>query len=167
MAIKSITPFLWFDGNAEEAANYYVSLFEKSRVTHVSRYGDSGRGPKGSAMVVGFELAGQRFTALNGGPAHKLSEAFSLLVNCTEQTEIDDLWEKLGAGGSYNVCGWLKDRFGLSWQINYAGLPDLMTRDAASAGRVMAAMMQMKKIDVQALQDAAAGDGASAQRQKS
>lgn len=155
MAIKSITPFLWFDSEAEEAAFFYVSLFENSRIIHVSRYGDAGPGPKGSAMVVAFELLGRRFTALNGGPAQKLSEAFSLLVDCTDQAEIDRLWEKLGEGGAYNVCGWLKDRFGLSWQINYAGLPDLLTGDAARAGRVMAAMMKMTKMDIQALKDAA------------
>ena len=157
MTITSITPFLWFESEAEEAALSYVSLFENSRITHVSRYGDVGPGPKGSVMVVGFELLGQRFSALNGGPAHKLSESFSLLVNCTEQAEIDRLWAKLGDGGAYNVCGWLKDRFGLSWQINYAGLPELMTGDPGRAARVMAAMMRMTKIDVQALKDAATG----------
>jgi predicted 3-demethylubiquinone-9 3-methyltransferase (glyoxalase superfamily) len=157
MAIENITPFLWFDSNAEEAAAFYVSLFENSRITHLSRYGEAGPGPKGSVMVVGFELQGHRFTAINGGPAHKLTEAFSLLVDCTDQAEIDRLWDKLGEGGSYNVCGWLKDRFGVSWQINYAGLPGIMSGDPKRAERVMAAMMQMKKIDVQALKDAAAG----------
>jgi predicted 3-demethylubiquinone-9 3-methyltransferase (glyoxalase superfamily) len=157
MAIQTITPFLWFDRNAEEAANFYVSIFGNSRITHVSRYGDAGPGPKGSVMVVGFELEGQRFTALNGGTVYKLSEAFSLLVECTEQADIDRLWTALGEDGSYNVCGWLKDRFGLSWQINYAGLPGLMTGDPGKAARVMAAMMKMKKVDVQALKDAAAG----------
>ena len=155
MAIKSITPFLWFDGNAEEAANYYVSLFEKSRVTHVSRYGDSGRGPKGSAMVVGFELAGQRFTALNGGPAHKLSEAFSLLVNCTEQTEIDDLWEKLSEGGEKGRCGWLKDKYGLSWQVIPSVLgPMLSDKEPVKAKRVLNAMLQMNKIEINVLEQA-------------
>src|ERR1700686_4398945 len=157
MAIRRITPFLWYDSNAEEAAEFYVSLFEQSPITHLPRYGDSGPGPKGSVMVVAFELEGQPFTAINGGPAHKLDEAFSLLVECTEQADIDRLWTALGEGGSYNVCGWLKDRFGLSWQINYAGLADLMTGDPKKAGRVMGAMMTMKKIDVQALKDAAAG----------
>jgi predicted 3-demethylubiquinone-9 3-methyltransferase (glyoxalase superfamily) len=156
MAIKSVTPFLWFNSEAEEAALFYVSLFENSRITHVSRYGDAGPGPKGSVMVVAFELFGYRFTALNGGPAQRLSEAFSLLVDCTEQADIDRLWEKLGDGGAYNVCGWLKDRFGLSWQINYAGLPDLMTGEPGQAARVMEAMMRMTKIDIQALKDAAA-----------
>ncbi len=157
MAIQKITPFLWYECRAEEAANFYVSTFGNSRITHLSRCGDSGPGPKGSVMVVGFELEGQRFTALNGGPAHKLDEAFSLLVDCTEQADIDRLWDALGEGGSYNVCGWLKDRFGLSWQINYAGLADLMTGDAAKATRVMCAMMAMRKIDIRVLTDAAAG----------
>src|SRR3974390_1454299 len=103
MAIKSIAPFLWFDANAGDAANFYVSLFENSRITHVSSYGEAGPGPKGSVMVVAFELQGRRFTAINGGPAHKLDEAFSLLVECTDQADIDRLWEKLGEGGSYNV----------------------------------------------------------------
>jgi predicted 3-demethylubiquinone-9 3-methyltransferase (glyoxalase superfamily) len=157
MAIQAITPFLWFDSNAEEAAKFYVSIFGNSRINHISRYGDAGPGPKGSVMVVAFELAGQRFTAINGGPAYKLDEAFSLLVDCTDQADIDRLWTALGEGGSHNVCGWLKDRFGLSWQINYAGLPDLMSGDPAKAGRVMAAMMKMTKVDVQALRDAAGG----------
>jgi predicted 3-demethylubiquinone-9 3-methyltransferase (glyoxalase superfamily) len=157
MTIQRITPFLWYDTQAEDAAKLYVSIFPNSRITHVSRYGDAGPGPKGSAMVVGFELEGQRFTALNGGPTYKLSEAFSLLVECTEQADIDRLWSALGDGGKYNVCGWLKDRFGLSWQINYAGLPDLMSGDPARAARVMGAMMKMQKVDIQALKDAAAG----------
>lgn len=151
MTIKSITPFLWFDTQAEDAANYYVSLFPHSKIKQVSRYGDAGPGPKGSVMVVGFELNGQSFTALNGGPIYQLSEAFSLLVNCTEQADIDRLWDALSA--TPNVCGWTKDKFGLSWQINYAGLADLMT--GPNAGKVMGAMMGMKKIDIQALKDAA------------
>jgi predicted 3-demethylubiquinone-9 3-methyltransferase (glyoxalase superfamily) len=154
MTIKRITPFLWYDGTAEDAANLYVSLFGNSRITHVTRYGDAGPGPKGSVMVIGFELEGQRFTALNGGPRYKLTEAFSLAVECTEQADIDRLWTALGEGGSYNVCGWLKDRFGLSWQINYAGLPDLMTGPKGAS--VFAAMMKMQKVDIQALEDAAA-----------
>ena len=157
MAIQGITPFLWYDAQAEDAARLYVSIFANSRITHVSHYGEAGPGPKGSVMVVGFELEGQRFTALNGGTHFRLSEAFSLLVECTEQADIDRLWRALGDGGSYNVCGWLKDRYGLSWQINYAGLPDLMSGDPARAARVMGAMMKMQKVDIQALQDAAAG----------
>ena len=155
MGIQKITPFLWFDTQAEDAANYYVSIFGNSRLTHVSRYGDAGPGPKGSAMVVAFELEGQPYTALNGGPIYKLSAAFSLLVECTEQADIDRLWSALGDGGTYNVCGWLTDRFGLSWQINYAGLPDLVT--GPRGNRVMAAMMKMQKVDIAALEAAAAG----------
>jgi predicted 3-demethylubiquinone-9 3-methyltransferase (glyoxalase superfamily) len=155
MAIQAITPFLWYEREAEDAAKLYVSLFANSRITHVSRYGDAGPGPKGSVMVVAFELDGRRFTALNGGSFQRLSEAFSLLVDCTEQADIDRLWGALGDGGSYNVCGWLKDRFGLSWQINYAGLPSLLTGDPGRAGRVMGAMMQMSKIDIAALERAA------------
>ena len=155
MTIQRITPFLWYDTQAEDAAKLYVSIFSNSRITHLSRYGDAGPGPKGSVMVVGFELEGQHFTALNGGTNFRLSEAFSLLVECTEQADVDRLWAALGEGGSYNVCGWLKDRFGLSWQINYAGLPDLMT--GGRSARVMSAMMKMKKVDIRALEDAAAG----------
>ncbi|HKU55052.1 MAG TPA: VOC family protein [Rhizomicrobium sp.] len=152
MTIKCITPFLWFDTQAEDAANYYVSLFPNSTIKHVARYGDAGPGPKGSVMVVSFELNGQSFTALNGGPNYKLTSAFSLLVNCTEQSEIDRLWEALSA--TPNVCGWTTDKFGLTWQINYAGLPELMA--GPKAGKVMGAMMGMKKIDIRALTDAAA-----------
>ena len=151
MTIKSITPFLWFDTCAEDAANYYVSLFPNSKIKQISRYGDAGPGPKGSVMVVSFELNGQSFTALNGGPHYKLTSAFSLLVNCTEQDEIDRLWEALGA--RTNVCGWTDDKFGLTWQINYAGLPELMS--GGKADKVMGAMMGMKKVDIQALKDAA------------
>jgi len=157
MTIQGITPFLWYDTQAEDAAKLYVSVFSNSRITHLSRYGDAGPGPKGSVMVVGFELEGRRFTALNGGSTFRLSEAFSLLVDCTEQEDIDRLWSALGEGGAYNVCGWLKDRFGLSWQINYAGLPDLMTGEPEKAARVMGAMMKMRKVDIQALKDVAAG----------
>ena len=156
MAIQSITPSLWYERDAEQAADFYVSLFENSRIIHVSHYGDSEPGPKGSVMAVRFELEGQRFMAINGGSAHKLSEAFSLMVNCTDQADIDRLWQALGEGGSYNVYGWLKDRFGLSWQINYAGLADLMTGAPAKAGRVVRALMTMTKVDVQALKAAAA-----------
>ncbi|MDB5806617.1 MAG: 3-demethylubiquinone-9 3-methyltransferase [Betaproteobacteria bacterium] len=152
MTVKSITPFLWFDNQAEEAANLYVSLFENSRILHVSRYGDSGPQPKGLAMSVAFELRGQRINALNGGPYYKLTEAFSLMVDCTEQSDIDRLWAALGEGGSYSRCGWLKDCFGLSWQINYAGLPELLS---SGGGRTMQSMMQMQKIDIQSLKDAA------------
>ena len=157
MTVQSISPFLWFDRQAEEAANFYVSLFENSRIIHLSRYGDGGPGPKGSVMVVGFELMGRRFNALNGGPHFQLDEAFSLMVDCTEQADIDRLWAALGDGGSYSVCGWLKDRFGMSWQIGYAGLPALLTGDPARAQRVTAVVMQSTKIDIAALEAAASG----------
>jgi predicted 3-demethylubiquinone-9 3-methyltransferase (glyoxalase superfamily) len=157
MAITSISPFLWFDSCAEPAARFYVSQFGNSRITHVSHYGATGPGPKGSVMVVAFELEGRRYHALNGGPTFRLDEAFSLMVNCSEQTDIDRLWSTLGEGGSHNVCGWLKDKFGLSWQIGYDRLPDLLTGDQARADRVMAAVMKMSKIDIQALKSAAAG----------
>ena len=136
MAIHKITPFLWFHSNAEEAANFYVSLFGNSRITHLSRYGDSGPGPKGSVMVVGFELEGQRFSAINGGPIYKLSEAFSLMVDCTEQADIDRLWAALGDGGSYNVCGWLIGSVRpVPGGSTCTGLPDLMAGDPKKAGR--------------------------------
>ena len=157
MTVQSISPFLWFDRNAEEAVTFYVSLFENSRITHLSRYGEGAPMPKGTVMVVGFELMGNSFTAMNGGPHFTLDEAFSVLVDCTDQATIDRLWAALGEGGSYNVCGWLKDRFGLSWQINYAGLPDLLSGGAERSGRVMAAMMEMKKVDIARLEAAASG----------
>ena len=155
MTIQRITPFLWYDTQAEDAARFYVSIFGNSRITHVSYYGEAGPGPQGSVMVVSFELEGQRYTAINGGPTFRLSEAFSLLVECTEPADIDRLWNALGQGGTYNVCGWLKDRFGLSWQINYAGLPDMLSGDRVRAARVMDAMMKMHKVDIRALQAAA------------
>jgi len=151
MTITSITPFLWFNTQAGDAADLYVSLFPNSRIKQVSRYGDAGPGPKGCVMMVSFELAGLGLAAMNGGPNFKLDKAFSLLVNCTEQAEIDRLWEALT--DTPNVCGWTKDKFGLSWQINYAGISDLMT--GPKADKVMAAMMGMRKIDIQALKDAA------------
>lgn len=154
MAIRGISPFLWFDDQAEAAAQFYVSLFPDSRITEVAYYGDAGPKPVGSVMVVGFELMGRRFSALNGGGFQRLSEAFSLLVECTEQDEIDRLWSALGAGGSENVCGWLKDRFGLSWQVCYAGLPALLTGDPGRANRVMQALLTMRKIDIAALERA-------------
>jgi predicted 3-demethylubiquinone-9 3-methyltransferase (glyoxalase superfamily) len=152
MTVKSITPFLWFDSCAEEAANFYVSLFPNSKITHVSRYGNTGPGPKGSVMVVAFELCGQHLLALNGGPHQKLSEAFSLYVECTEQADIDRLWEALT--DKPNVCGWTKDKFGLSWQIGYADLAE--TLSGPQGDKVLAAVMKMTKIDIQALKDAAA-----------
>lgn len=152
---QKIAPCLWFDGNAEEAVNFYVSLFENSKVVSVSRYGEGGPGPEGTVMAMGFELEGQPFMAINGGPQFKFSEAISLFVDCDSQEEIDRLWEKLGAGGQEQPCGWLKDRFGLSWQINSRALPEMLQdQDRARANRVMQAMLEMRKIDLEALKRA-------------
>jgi predicted 3-demethylubiquinone-9 3-methyltransferase (glyoxalase superfamily) len=152
MSVTSITPFLWFDTEAGDAADYYVSLFADSRILRVSHYGDFMPDKAGQVMVVDLELAGQRLTFMNGGPNFKLDEAFSLSVGCETQAEIDRLWNALGH--KPNACGWTRDKFGVVWQINYAGLPNLMT-DQARTNRVMAAMMTMVKIDIQALEDAA------------
>jgi len=156
--LQKITPFLWFDSNAEEAVNFYVSLFDNSKIVNLSRYGDAGPGPKGQVMVMSFELAGQQFMALNGGPIFKFTEAISLVVNCETQKEVDHFWNKLLVDGSPQQCGWLKDKFGLSWQIVPTILGKLMSdKDAARSGRVMQAMMQMVKLDIAKLQ--AAYDG--------
>jgi predicted 3-demethylubiquinone-9 3-methyltransferase (glyoxalase superfamily) len=153
MTIKAIIPFLWFNSEAEDAAKFYVSLFPDSKINSLSRYGEGGPGPQGGVMVVDFQIAGMRLTAMNGGPHFKLDEAFSLLVNCEDQAEIDRLWAALGEGGSFSMCGWLKDRFGLSWQINYAQMDRLMTGPAAA--KVMAAMITMSKIDIGKLKETA------------
>ena len=154
--MPKITPFLWFDSQAEEAANFYVSIFKNSKVGGVSRYGESGPGPKGSAMTVAFELDGQKFTALNGGPVFKFTEAISLVVNCENQEEIDYFWEKLSSEGGQEVqCGWLKDKYGLSWQIVPTILPELVkSDDPKKSERVMKALMQMKKLDIGKLKEA-------------
>jgi len=159
MPIKQrITPFLWFDGQAEEAATFYVSIFPSSKVVSTSRYGDAGPGPKGSVMTVGFELDGQSFTALNGGPMFKFTEAISLVVHCETQAEVDHYWERLSAGGTTQQCGWLKDKFGLSWQIVPDALIELMQgQDPERSKRVMQAMLQMTKIDIATLRAAHAG----------
>jgi predicted 3-demethylubiquinone-9 3-methyltransferase (glyoxalase superfamily) len=155
---QKITTFLWFDGNAEEAASFYTAIFKDSKILNVARYGDAGPGPKGSAMTVTFELEGQEFIALNGGPQFKFTEAISLLVNCETQKEVDDLWSKLTEGGEESQCGWLKDKYGLSWQIIPKALFELLQDpDPKKAKRVMEAMLQMKKIDVGLLEKAAAG----------
>lgn len=155
--MQKITPFLWFDGQAEEAAKFYVSLFRNSRITTVTRYGEAGPGPAGSVMTVAFRLAGQEFVALNGGPEFKFNEAISFAVNCETQGEIDELWEKLSAGGTEVECGWLKDKYGVSWQITPTILPRLLSDpDAAKAQRVMKAMLQMRKLDIDGLKQAAA-----------
>ena len=156
--MPKITPFLWFDHQAEEAANFYVSIFRNSKVTDVTRYGDMGPGPKGTVMTVEFELDGQPFIALNGGPHFKFNEAVSFSVDCKSQQEVDDYWEKLTRGGQEGPCGWLKDRYGLSWQINPTVLGELLADpDPQKASRVMAAMMKMKKIEISVLELAYAG----------
>ena len=153
--MQKITPFLWFDGKAEEAINFYVSIFKNSKVVSVTRWGDGGPGPRGTVMSASFELEGQPFLALNGGPQFKFTEAISFFVNCETQQEVDDLWEKLTAGGEKQRCGWLKDKFGLSWQIIPSALGKMLQdKDAARSKRVMQAMLQMEKIDIQRLQQA-------------
>jgi len=166
--MQKITPFLWFDDQAEEAANHYVSIFSNrggsaagsdAKIVDVSRYGEAGARaagrPEGSAMTVTFQLYGQEFTALNGGPEFKFTEAVSLMVNCENQEEVDELWDKLSEGGEQGPCGWLKDRYGLSWQIVPTALGEMLRdQDPKKAERVMAAMLQMKKIDIQGLRQA-------------
>jgi len=159
---QKISPFLWFDNQAEEAANFYVSVFKNSRIKAVSRYGEAGREvhgrESGSVMVVDFELDGQSFAALNGGPLFKFNEAVSFQVNCDSQAEIDHFWSALTEGGRESQCGWLKDRFGLSWQVVPSQLPQIMSGgDAARQDRVMTAVMAMKKFDLAALQRACDG----------
>lgn len=152
---QKITPFLWFDNQAEEAANFYVSIFNNSRIGHVTRYGEGSPGSKGTAMSVTFELDGQKFYALNGGPHYTFTPAISLFVNCETQREVDELWEKLSAGGEESRCGWLKDKYGLSWQIIPSALGEMLQdKDAVKAKRVMDAMLQMSKIDISRLQQA-------------
>ncbi len=156
--MQKIVTFLWFDDQAEEAANHYVSIFPDSRILGMSRYGDAGPGKKGSVMVVTFELAGQQFQALNGGPEFKFTEAISLFVNCETQEEVDTLWEKLSEGGEKGPCGWLKDKFGLSWQIVPTVLEKLIQDpDAEKANRAMQAMLQMGKLDIAGLRRAYEG----------
>jgi len=153
--MQKITPFLWFDNQAEEAVNFYVSIFNNSKVVSMSRFGDAGPGPKGAVMSVTFELEGQQFMALNGGPLYKFSPAISFFVNCETQEEIDDLWEKLSAGGEVQQCSWLKDKYGLTWQIIPSILlPMLSDKDPAKAQRVMQAMLQMVKLDINTLKQA-------------
>jgi predicted 3-demethylubiquinone-9 3-methyltransferase (glyoxalase superfamily) len=158
VSASRITPFLWFDTQAEAAAQFYTAIFPNSKLGRVARYGVEGPGPAGSVMTIEFVLDGQAFVGLNGGPLFKFTEAVSFVVDCADQQEIDYYWERLGAGGAYSRCGWLKDRFGLSWQV----VPKILTEaasgpDRAKAGRVMQAMMTMDKLDVAALQ-AAAGE---------
>jgi len=155
---QKITTFLWFDGNAEEAAKHYTSIFKDSKILEAARYGDAGPRPKGSVMIVRFQLEGQEFIALNGGPQFKFTEAISLAVNCDTQEEVDELWAKLSAGGQEGQCGWLKDKFGLSWQIVPSVVPELLQDpDPEKSKRVMQAIFQMKKIDIARLKQAYAG----------
>jgi predicted 3-demethylubiquinone-9 3-methyltransferase (glyoxalase superfamily) len=153
--MQKIVPFLWFDTQAEEAANYYVSLFKDSRILNVARYGDAGPRPPGMVMTVSFQLEGQEFTALNGGPEFKFNEAVSFMVNCESQDEVDELWDRLSAGGEKGPCGWLKDRFGVSWQIVPTVLGEMLQdEDPERANRVMKAMLQMGKIEISGLEKA-------------
>jgi predicted 3-demethylubiquinone-9 3-methyltransferase (glyoxalase superfamily) len=161
---QKISPFLWFDDQAEPAAEFYVGIFPNSRIVNITRYGSAGQEvhgrPPGSVMTVAFELAGQAFTALNGGPLFKFNEAISFQIDCDTQAEVDHYWDKLSAGGDPNAqqCGWLKDKFGLSWQVVPNALPRLLSNpDPAKAGRVMTAMLAMKKIDIAELERASAG----------
>jgi predicted 3-demethylubiquinone-9 3-methyltransferase (glyoxalase superfamily) len=154
-SVQKISPCLWFDRNAEEAVNHYVSIFDNARIVTITHYGDTGPLPKGTVLVIVFELEGQRFMALNGGPMFRFSEAISLVVRCDTQDEIDRFWEKLSAGGEKSCCGWLKDKFGLSWQVVPSMLDELM-QDPARANRVMAAVMGMKKLDIATMKQAAA-----------
>ena len=158
--MQKIVTFLWFDHQAEEAAKFYVSIFKDSKILSVSRYGDAGPGPKGSAMSVTFQLAGQEFMALNGGPLFQFSEAISLFLKCETQAEIDELWAKLlEGGGKEQRCGWLKDRFGLSWQIVPTALGELLAdKDPEKSKRVMQALLRMVKLDIPALKKAHAGE---------
>ena len=153
--MQKITPFLWFDGKAEEAVNFYVSIFKNSRIVSVTRFGKAGPGKEGSVMSATFQLEGQEFFALNGGPQFSFTPAISFFVNCETQAEVDELWEKLSEGGKKERCGWLKDKYGLSWQIIPSVLGKLLhDPDAAKANRVMQAMLQMDKLDINRLQQA-------------
>ncbi len=153
--MQKITPFLWFDTQAEEAANFYVSIFKNSKIGTIRRYGEAGPGPKGSVMTITFQIEGQDFVALNGGPVFKFTPAISFFVDCQTQEEVDQLWAKLSEGGRTDQCGWLQDKFGVSWQI----IPNVLMKllgdpDPAKSSRVMKAMLQMQKIDIKLLQQA-------------
>jgi predicted 3-demethylubiquinone-9 3-methyltransferase (glyoxalase superfamily) len=157
-AVHGITPCLWFDTESEEAAELYTSVFPNSRIVHVTRHGEAGPRPAGTVMTVSFELDGHKFLALNGGPQYTFSEAISFQVSCDTQNEVDAYWNALSAGGEEGPCGWLKDRFGVSWQIIPAVLPRLLADpDPEKSQRVMRAMFEMKKIDLAELEQAAAG----------
>jgi predicted 3-demethylubiquinone-9 3-methyltransferase (glyoxalase superfamily) len=162
--MQKITPCLWFDSQAEEAAKFYVSLFKNSRIGNITRYGEAGSQAsgqrKGSVMTVSFQLDGQDFTALNGGPHFKFNEAISLMINCETQEEVDDLWERLSKGGEILECGWVKDKYGLAWQVVPKMFFELISdKDPAKAERAMQAMLKMKKLDIRELKRAAEGQG--------
>jgi predicted 3-demethylubiquinone-9 3-methyltransferase (glyoxalase superfamily) len=162
LPMQKITPFLWFDDQAEEAMKFYTSIFKDSKVGRVTRYGEAGPGPKGTVMSATFELDGQEFMALNGGPQFKFSPAISFFVNCKTQEEVDELWAKLSAGGKPERCGWLKDKFGLSWQIIPSILTELLhDKDPDKSQRVMKAMLQMDKINIDRLKQARGKIGGS------
>src|ERR1700692_4164962 len=155
MPTQKITPFLWFDHQAEEAATFYTSIFKNSKIETVTRYGDAGPGPKGSVMTIAFELDGQKFVGLNGGPHYQFTPAISFVVNCEGQEEVDHYWETLTAGGKEIQCGWLVDKYGVSWQIVPTALVEMLRdKDPVRSQRVMKAMFQMKKIDIAGLKAA-------------
>ena len=158
--MQKITPFLWYDDKAEEAAKFYCSIFKDSKVLSINRYGDAGPGPKGSVMVTEFQIEGQNFVALNGGPLFKFTEAVSFVINCETQEEVDYFWEKLTAdGGAESMCGWLKDKYGLSWQVVPTVSIEMMKdKDPEKSQRVMKAILQMKKIDIETLKRAYEGE---------
>jgi predicted 3-demethylubiquinone-9 3-methyltransferase (glyoxalase superfamily) len=154
-AAKKITPFLWFDGQAEDAANFYVSIFENAKIHSVSRYGDEAPGTTGTVMTVSFELDGQKFVALNGGPEYKFTPAISFSIDCKTQQEVDHFWNRLSEGGETSQCGWLHDRYGITWQVVPSVLPELLqSDDDAKAEAAMKAMLQMTKLDIELLQEA-------------
>ncbi len=156
--MQKITPFLWFDNQAENAVRFYTSIFKNSKIGKMARYGDAGPGPKGSVMTIEFQLEGQEFIALNGGPLFRFTEAISFVVNCKTQAEVDKYWKQLSAGGKKVQCGWLKDKYGLSWQIVPTVLGELMSdKDSAKSQRVMRAMLKMVKLDIKKLKQAAKG----------
>jgi predicted 3-demethylubiquinone-9 3-methyltransferase (glyoxalase superfamily) len=153
--MQRITPFLWYDKEAEAAAKFYCSIFNNSKILKTARYGDAGPGPKGSVMTIQFQLDGQEFIALNGGPQFKFTEAISLSIACKDQKEVDHFWNRLSEGGQQVQCGWLKDKYGLSWQVNPTVLGEMLSdKDPKKAKRVMEAMLQMKKIDIKRLKEA-------------
>ncbi len=156
--MKKLIPFLWFDGQAEEAAKHYVSIFKGAKMGSVSRYGEAGPGKPGTVLTASFEIMGLEFVALNGGPQYKFTEAVSFQIPCDSQEEVDYYWEKLGEGGKFSQCGWLKDKYGLSWQIVPTALPKLLSNpDRAKANRAMQAMLKMQKLDIAKLEAASKG----------